>query len=165
MAFNDIGASLEQALREGDPANSGELLRMAGKALAGDPSSIDPGIWHLYLDVTRKPDWLRNLGGREMQYTWAETAFRIIETSGYTLETLFSQRVREHPDHPFLQEMLSDTMHAWSYKAAYKNIRSIAAVLLSAAPGGRPRVGIISANTPESAFCDLACLASSSWFR
>ncbi len=131
---------------------------MAKKIIAEAPGSIGNTKWHMYLDLSRKPAWLQSLGSRELRYEWAETAFKIIEISGYSLERLFKQRVKEHPDHPFLQEVSSDSMHAWSYKAVYRNIRTIAAALISLVPETSPRVGIISANTPENASCDLACL-------
>ncbi|MFH1964288.1 MAG: AMP-binding protein, partial [Acidobacteriota bacterium] len=150
--------SLQQGLKLGDPVNSRQLLMLAKKALEEDGSSVSPDLWHLFLDISRKPAWLKSLGSPELRYDWAETVFKIIDTSNYSLELLFKQRVQEHPDHPFLQEASSDGLHAWSYKAVFHNIRVIAAVLFSLAPDSSPRVGIISSNTPESASCDLACL-------
>lgn len=150
--------SLQQGLKLGDPVNSRQLLMFAKKALEEDGSSVSPDLWHLFLDITRKPAWLKSLGSPELRYDWAETVFKIIDTSNYSLELLFEQRVQEHPNRAFLQEASSDGLHAWSYKAVFHNIRVIAAVLFSLAPDSSPRVGIISSNTPENASCDLACL-------
>ncbi len=158
MDSNIRNASIEELLRKKNPENASQILAAAQRALAGETSTENPETWHLFLDITRRPAWLQALGSREKRYEWAETVFRIIEISGYSLEILFRQRAAEHPDHPFLQETSVDGLHAWSYKAVLQNLRATAAVLLTTAPGGRPRVGIISANTPESAGCDLACL-------
>jgi long-chain acyl-CoA synthetase len=158
MDSNGTVTSLQQGLELGNSVHSRQLLKLAKEALEGDGPSISPDLWHLFLDITRHPAWLKSLGSSEIRDEWAETVFKIIDISNYSLELLFKQRVQAHPDHPFLQEVASDGMHAWSYKAVFLNIRTIAAVLFTLAPDSSPRVGIISANTLANANCDLACL-------
>ena len=158
MEPNNTGNSIESLLDRNNPNDALLLLETAEKTISGEGKKIDPETWHRYLDLTRKPEWLQALGDRKNQYRWADTTFKIIEESAYSLEILFRQRVNEHPDHPFLQEASTDGLHAWSYRAVFHQLRSIAAVLIANAPKGKPRIGIISSNTPESATCDIACL-------
>jgi hypothetical protein len=117
---------------------------------------VDPRLWHRFLDSTRRPSFLRALGGRESRHQWAEVAFAAIRASRYTLATLMAQRVEEHPARTLFVESPEAGAPVWSYEAVARRLAQTAAVLLRA-PRGRPRVLILSKNGIDSA-CVNGCV-------
>ena len=63
---------------------------------SGNPGNVAATHWHEYLEVTGRPSFqcLPNLGACER---WAETAFRAIRLSGYSLRTMLEPRAHSHP--------------------------------------------------------------------
>lgn len=115
-------------------------------------------LWHRFLDLTRRPRFLAALGTRELRERWAEAAFAAIRASRYTLATLLSQRVAEHPGRTFLVASPEADAPAWSYEAVARRLAATAAVLSRAQPRSRPHVLLVSGNGIDSACADLACL-------
>ncbi len=139
------------------------LLRHAESLLA-DPtaSRLDPEVWHRYLDVTRRPNFLGQLPDRASRTRWAETTFQAILNSGYTLETMMDQRVRDHPERLLFRDLGLGEDGAWNYAQTARRVQTIAATLLGedpvTSPHGGPRVALLCDNSIGAACCDLACL-------
>jgi long-chain acyl-CoA synthetase len=136
-----------------------DILGAAERLLDSD-AEPDPGLWHEYLDRTRRPAFLEALPDDEARGRWAETTFAAIDRSGYTLRTLLAQRVAADPHHALFQVPRDDGLQSWSYAHVQRQVDAIAAVLRSVArDGGRdPRVALFTENCVAGAFCDLACL-------
>ena len=133
-----------------------QLLSRAEALLESDGSRVPSAVWHAYLDDTRHPVFLTALPDDAHRKRWAASTFAAIRQSGFTLQTLFEQRVRHHPNRPFLREGRSGV--AWTYEQSWRRVQAIAAVLLSCSVSCQPRVAILSDNCIESACTDLACL-------
>lgn len=72
-----------------------ELLAAAEGLLRKDNSDYpDAAAWHQYLNHTGHHSFLQMLPSRECRYRWAETTFQAILKSGYSLETMLTDRVR-----------------------------------------------------------------------
>lgn len=113
--------------------------------------------WHRYLDVTRRREFLLALPDTAARSRWAETTFRAIRSSGYSLATLLSQRVAAHPDRVFLQGSPRPEAPRWTYAHTARRLRAVAAALASFGEGPQ-RVAILAENSLDGACCDLACL-------
>jgi long-chain acyl-CoA synthetase len=139
-----------------------DLLRAAEHALAVAGSEADspgPGpavFWHDYLDATRRPRFLRALPDVAARERWAETAFRAIRVSDYSLRTMLEQRAAAHPDRVLFQDRREEGASSWSYAQVARYARAIAGVFLSEA--AEPRVAIFCENNVDGAIADLACL-------
>jgi long-chain acyl-CoA synthetase len=114
-------------------------------------------LWFRYLDETRRTVFLQALPDPGTRTRWAETTFPLIQDLEYGFEDLIRQRVREHPDKTYFQEVEGGESRQWSYDTIHRRLRNIAAVFWSTHPHA-PRVAIISENTLDGACCDLACL-------
>jgi len=135
-----------------------ELLSTAESLLGPDsPSQAPEELWHRYLNETRRPAFLQALPDSASRFRWAETTFSAIQATGFGLEALLEQRVREHPERTLFQEMEGREARLWSYGNILRRIRTIAALFWSTHPEP-PRVAIVSENTLDGACCDLACL-------
>jgi long-chain acyl-CoA synthetase len=119
--------------------------------------SFDPGLWHEYLDISGKTDYLLALQDREERYRWAETAFKAIRVSNYSLKTMFDQRVSGTPQRTLFRDITGTMASQWNYRQIDRHVMEIAAVFYSVVQG-EPRVAIFSENCPEGARTDLACL-------
>ena len=80
-----------------------------------------------------------------------------MQDTGYSLNDMMSQRVKEHPSRVLFREMSSTTPVEWTYEQIYRHLREIAAVIHQAG-GSEPRAAIFSDNCLEGACSDLACL-------
>ena len=78
--------------------------------------NINHTTWHRFLDLTGRSAYLKAMGNRDHRNRWAESVFKIIEISKYSLLDMFSQRVKEHPDKVLFQDMSSTKPVKWSYK-------------------------------------------------
>ncbi len=142
----------------GSEARASDLLQLAEEFLQGDKVAAAPTqTWHRYLNETRRSAYLQALSGPSARERWAETTFRTILATQYSLETLFEQRVGEHPDRTLFQEFGGSESVHWSYRNILERIRTIAALFWSTRPES-PRVAIVAENSLDSACCDLACL-------
>jgi long-chain acyl-CoA synthetase len=137
------------------PAAALDLLRAAEHALAA-PAPAPAATWHEYLDATRRPSFLRALDDAEARERWAETAFRAIRVSDYSLRTMLGQRAAAHPDRILFQDRREEGASSWSYAQVARYARAIAGVFL--AESAEPRVVIFCENNVDGAVADLACL-------
>jgi len=138
------------------------LLETAEEILQGGPPTQEmKELWFRYLDETRRHTFLLALPDPDARNRWAETTFPLIRHLNYGFEDLFRQRVREHPERTYFEEMQADEPRRWSYEIIHRRIRTIAAAFWSTPRSPLtepPRVAIISENTLDGACCDLACL-------
>jgi long-subunit acyl-CoA synthetase (AMP-forming) len=141
---------------EGAAADPCELLRCAEQLQRSGGASVEPALWHAYLDYTRSTRFLSPMARAERE-RWVQTALEAIGLSEYRLDTMLAQRVRTHPDRLFLREARGSG--AWTYEQAFRRMQTIATVLQSLGPRRQPRVALLSDNSVESACADLACLA------
>jgi long-chain acyl-CoA synthetase len=140
-------------------AAASALLQTAAELLESpNGGSLPPGRWHEYLDVTRRPTFLRCMPDRRARERWAETAFRAVRVSGYSLRTMLEQRARAHPDRTLFDDRREPDAPRWSYAEVERYARAIAGVFLDAEP--EPRVAIFCENNVDGAVADLACLAA-----
>jgi len=144
-----------------DPEKRGQteartLLEFVGNLLENKHGDlVKPQVWHDYLNITRRPDFLGCLESHEAREQWADHMFRIVDFSQYTLGDMFKQRVQEHPHLPLFRE--AEHGHSqWSYQQVFSYMKKIAAVFYTAAE--EPRVLLYMENSPEGACADLACL-------
>ena len=154
--------NLEKALAEwidtGTTESALNLLEVVETVLESQTTAeVAPGLWHRYLDETRRPSFLQALPDADRRYQWAETTFPVIEFSRYDFEVMLRQRVAEHPERALFLETTGGEPRAWSFETIAQRIRAIAAVFLRTGRGA-PRVAIISENCLDGACCDLACL-------
>jgi len=160
---------LKTLLREWSTRDSGgrPLGTVAADLVAAAQAASSPGkarpigreLAREFLNTTGDPRFLRVLG-EGLPERWAEAAFRLIQASGYSLNVLFSSRVREIPRRVLFQDMSRPLPSQWTYEEADRHVREIAGAFysLAAADGVRPRVAIFSENHFETACADLACL-------
>lgn len=168
-----IEKALSDWLRQPADAAALELLRAAEDRLdtaeaTGGDSAIwhdyleatggDAAIWHDYLDATGLSDFLERLPDPETRTRWAETTFRAIRRSGYSLRTMLERRAAAHPDRVLFRDPRERHTPDWTYAQVAWYIRTLAGVFLEAAPDG-PRVAIYADNGIDEACADLACLA------
>jgi long-subunit acyl-CoA synthetase (AMP-forming)/GNAT superfamily N-acetyltransferase len=142
-----------------EPAEAGReaaglLLEAAEAAVSATGAAA--GLWHRFLDVTRRTRFLQALGPRTERERWAEVAIAAARASGYSLATMLAQRVAEHPDRDLLVDAPGPDGVSWSYEATARRLERIAAVFLRAQR--RPRVLVFTANSLDGACADLACL-------
>ncbi len=109
-----------------------------------------------YLKLTWKNSFIRALGDHNNRNRWADTTFKAIINSDYTLESLFEDRIKTHRENTLFQEFSGSTPIRWSYERIFKRIKCIAAVLHSSQRS--PRAAILSENSVWGACSDLACL-------
>ncbi len=134
-----------------------ELLAAAEGLIRKDNNDCPDAVaWHQYLNRTGHHSFLQMLPSRECRHRWAETTFRAILKSGYSLETMLTDRVRKHPDHIFFRESFDSAQGAWTYAEIGRRLRNLAGLLCRLEAD--PRVAIFCENSIDSACCDLACL-------
>ncbi len=149
--------SLSSAADSAAPVRAVELVDVAGESLdRTGQEAIAADVWHRYLELTGESKFLQTLGSRERRYWWAETAFRAIQVSGYSLETMLLQRVGRHPDRVLFREAAGREASAWTYRQVARRLNNLAGLFCSLET--EPRVAIFSDNSVDSACCDLACL-------
>ncbi len=139
------------------PELAAELMVLAEELLQPEPAvELERAVWHRYLQVSGRPAFLLALQSRKQRYRWAETAFRAILRSHYSPGTLFSQRVRMHPERVLFREAHGDEESSWTYAQVARRMRTLAGLFCHRE--SEPRVAIFSENCIDSASCDLACL-------
>jgi len=116
----------------------------------------EPSWWHTWLDETRLPDFLESLPDDESRHRWCDLAVTAIRGSGYSLETILSQRVERHPDHALFRLAGETSGQEWSYATVQRRCRAFAAAL--AGLSEQPRVALITPNCVDGALLDLGCL-------
>jgi len=114
-------------------------------------------LWHKYLDITRHSKFLKNLKDRDERYRWAETTFKAIKISNYSLLKLFEQRVLLHPEKPLFVTYEGEAKNEYTYRWVDSRLKKIATAFLYVT-NFKPKVAIFSDNSIDSACSDLACL-------
>ncbi len=135
---------------------SEELLAIAEKILK-ENKIISNELWFRFLDLTKSPIFLTNLKSREMQYRWAESAFKIIRLSNYSLLDMINQRVQSHPEKILFSVFDGNVRNDYSYKLVRDKIKKIAASFYNSESS--PQVAIYMDNSIDGALCDIACLS------
>ncbi len=134
------------------------LLKSAEDVFSsGLQNKIDNKIWHRYLDLTRFPVFLQSMNLDE-RYRWAETVFKAIRASDFSIRNLIEQRTTRHPEKILFTTIIENLKNEYSYKLIENRIKKIATAFLYVS-NFKPAVAIYSDNTIDSACCDLACLA------
>ena len=113
--------------------------------------------WFSFLDITKKPDFLRSLETDANRQRWAEVVFRVIQHTNYNLRDMMEQRVSGHPHHVLFKDMSSEVAIDWTYEQIYHHLREIASVFCKATLEP-PRVAFYTENCLEGACTDLACM-------
>ncbi len=116
----------------------------------------DTELWRRYLEASGRSAFLSALPDRESRHRWAESAFRAIDATRYSLADLLSARVATHPHRALFVEGPEEGAPALSYAAAARRLRGLAALFLAGSPA--PRVAICAENGLDAACADLACL-------
>jgi len=114
-------------------------------------------FWYDYLNKTGHPDFLSVIAEDETRVQWAESVFKIIQQTDFSLRHLFDQRVNDIPEQVLFQDMSSNPPSFWTYRQMNRQIRQFAAVFHKTIQED-PRVAIYSDNCMGSATADLACL-------
>lgn len=119
-------------------------------------------LMHESLNITGGSEFLRCLDHDNLNQ-WLDTAFGLIQKSGYSLPDLFDNRLAAHPGRTLFRDMSTQQPAEWTYRQADSMIQEIAAAFYTKFPPGRsngekPRVAIFCENSVVSACCDLACL-------
>ena len=126
---------------------------------ATDCESSEAALWQRFLETTGEHPYLSLLPGREQREAWSAIMFKALRWADYGLESLLDWRVRTRPDTIYLQDLGRTGEPALTYAQTQRQARLIAAHLLGPnADQPRSCVGILSANSLDSALCDLACL-------
>ena len=85
-----------------DKKLSAGILKLAEELLSENNTVHFPqNLWHKYLDITRSSVFLRGLDEADKRGRLAETVFKAIRISHYSLLKLIEQRVGAHPEKPF----------------------------------------------------------------
>jgi acyl-CoA synthetase (AMP-forming)/AMP-acid ligase II len=146
-------AGIQQALGT-VPANETRSFTFSG---ARGQYRLLAAAWHDYLDVTADPSFLQALPDAAARQRWAETTFRAIRLSNYSLRTLLQQRARAHGDRILLDDRRDADAPQWSYAEVARYARAIAGLFLTVEPV--PRVAIFCENNVDGAVTDIACLS------
>lgn len=132
------------------------VLEAAQNVLNGN-LEIENQAWFEWLDTTSRPEFLTALEQVDDRERWSEIVFKAIQKSSYSLLDMFEQRVAEQPQQTLFKDMASSVPTHWSYEQVNRHIRATAAVFHNTVET-ESRVAIFSANSYQSAICDLACL-------
>jgi long-subunit acyl-CoA synthetase (AMP-forming)/predicted GNAT family acetyltransferase len=120
-------------------------------------SQVDNKLAFHFLNTSSRSFYLNALPDTESQNRWSEVVFKTIQLSGYSLNDMFEQRVKEKANQTLFMDMSSDFPTTLTYKQVQLHVREIASVFYRFSKK-EPRVAIYSENSIESASCDLACL-------
>jgi long-chain acyl-CoA synthetase len=118
-------------------------------------------LW-TWLDATRRVPFLRRVAGTPSSDRWLAVVLEIMERTHYTTGVLFRQRVARDPQRPWLRIVHRDRIDEITLAAAAARVEQIARglhALFATPPAGRP-VAVLAENSPETIFCDLACLTT-----
>ena len=162
---------IEQALAAWDARSAGETQARAVELLAaveavlvaadrapGSLPDAEAALGHAWLETTSVPAYLTALGDAEARQRWADAALALVRHSGYTLDTMLSQRVQRRGDHPLFEEFGRAVPARWSYAHVQARARAFATVFLAADTARQPRVALLLDNCVDGACSDLACL-------
>jgi long-subunit acyl-CoA synthetase (AMP-forming)/predicted GNAT family acetyltransferase len=141
-----------------DPDSAVLLLEEVESLItAQETDSVDRESWLDFLDMTKKPAFLKALKEDAARIRWAEVIFYILQHTDYSLRDMMDRRVNEHPERTLFREMSVPNQVEWSYEQIQRHLREIASVFYHIVKVP-PRIAIYSDNCLESACTDLACL-------
>ncbi|MFZ4521114.1 MAG: GNAT family N-acetyltransferase [Bacteroidales bacterium] len=141
-----------------DENTASRLLQEAEKIFNGrQQDSLQHSFWLNFLNITKKPAFLKALATDDSRTRWTEVVFSILQHTNYGLREMMEQRVSEHPLHVLFKDMTSAVAIEWTYEQIYRHIREIAGVFYQTCPD-EPRVAFYTENCLEGACTDLACL-------
>ena len=110
---------------------SESLLKTVERILnSSNIKQIENNIWHDYLDLTRLPNFLESLDNIQLRYRWAETTFKIIKASDYSILNLIEQRVRHHGEKTLFVTIEGEVKNEHSYRLIDTRIKKIATAFL-----------------------------------
>lgn len=148
----------ESLLNSNEKYNSSELLVYVENILKNHPSSITKNVWHKYLNLTHFPYFLEKLKDKKELYQWANTAFKAIKLSDFSLLEMIKQRVDTHPAKPLFSRFEGSIRNDYSYKLVFDKISRIASSFIKYS-NQKPAVALYLDNCIEGALCDIACLS------
>ena len=148
----------ENLLNCSEQYNSGELLLHAENILKNHPTSITKNVWHRYLNITHFPNFLGKLKDKDELYRWADTAFKAIKLSDFSLLEMLKQRVDTFAAKPLFSTLEGNVKNDYSYKLVFDRISRIASSFIKHSKQ-KPAVAIYLDNCIEGALCDIACLS------
>jgi long-chain acyl-CoA synthetase len=156
---DDLQRDLDAWRRSPDPSRASATLATA-ESILETGAHVLATVWHAYLEETRHPEFLEALPDAAARDRWAETTFRAVVRSSYTLETMFAHRAATVADRALFREIEPSGSVRWGYPTVLTRIREIAAVLWGEDPSARPRpsVALLCDNGFPGACGDLACL-------
>jgi len=144
-------------LKESYPETADDILSKVVDIADSADISVDNSDWHLILNYIGKSEFLLSLPLDSRRTLTAETAFKIIQRSNYTLWDMFRQRVAEHPKKSLFRDMSSEMQLHYTYEQIGAYTQEIATAFYYL-KDNQPRAAIFSENSIDSACCDLACL-------
>ena len=149
---NDPGGSASQGILSDRIIEEMETIIRTGQL-----PSLERVFCLEFLNVTRKPEFLKSLISKEKLDRWSEIVFSILQYTDYSLKDMMIQRVEEHPHRILFKDMTPTVPVDWSYEQIYRHIREIATVFYRTTEEP-PRVALFTDNCLEGACCDLASL-------
>ena len=149
-----------KSLVPGNTLNQNLALKLLEGAEAvakeGQTGITSRELWVEFLDLTKKPEFLKSLGTSEARERWANVVFTVLQHIDYTLRDMLLSRVDEHPSKILFRDLSSVPPVDWTYDQISRHLREIATVFYQVS--GAPRVALYTENCLEGACSDLACL-------
>ncbi len=122
-----------------------------------NPEQLPDVVWRLFLNRTRKQDFIDALESYELRIWWADVVFKVIQHTNFNLADMFVQRTVEHPDKILFQDMSLARPAKWTYSQISIYTQQIATFLYSIEK--QPRVALFLENSVDGASADIACLS------
>ena len=122
----------------------------------GQINSFKREFWLEFLDITKKPEFLKALGTAAARERLADVVFSLLQAIDYTLRDMLLSRVAEHPARILFRDMSSVLPIDWTYEQISRYLREIATVFYQCSL--EPHVALYTDNCLEGACSDLACL-------
>jgi len=150
-------AEAEAAIGKWKPSSSHKTMAIPSQT-GPKREKFSRKTWFEFLDETGKSLFLNTLDAAR-RIRWAETVFRIMQITQYSLNDLMKQRVDEHPYQVLFKDMSVSPNVDWTYEQIYRHLREISTVICMSVKE-EPRVALYTENCVEGACADLGCLCS-----
>ncbi|MCX6287236.1 MAG: AMP-binding protein [Bacteroidetes bacterium] len=151
-------AEAEAAVAKWDPVTASRKTKGGTSGIKPGPDVTNRESWMEFLDETSRSLFLSSLDAARRNQ-WANTVFRVLQMTQYSLNDLVKQRVNEHPQQVLFKDMSVSPNVDWTYEQIYRHLREISAVFCLAIKE-EPRVALYTENCVEGACVDLSCLCS-----
>ncbi len=150
---SDVGASFEETQKK-----CMEILDAVESMVDGKQIDAENKVsLHQFLDISRKSQFLLALPSKQREQRWVQLVLKAIKASGYTLQTMFLQRVANYRSITALRTLRDDEIRDYSWSWLHRRVCALVSAI-DAITKKKPKVAILSANSIESACVDLACL-------